>query len=115
MTTNTAELLDGETKRDARGRKITSPARKAELVEAYRSSGMTLRQFAQQEGLNWMTLAKWSQYLKTRARPAVRFTEVKMGFPVAGGWPYEVTLPNGTQVRAGSAGALAELLKLVQS
>jgi hypothetical protein len=39
---------------------------------------------------------------------------MKMGLPVTHGWAFEVTLPNGLAVRAGSAAALAELLTLVR-
>src|SRR5580698_3937343 len=112
MATTTAELLDGEMKRDQRGRRIMPAARRAELVAAYRASGLTMKQFGQQEGINPFTLAKWATLEGRGNRPPVRFAEVKLGLPLGAGWAFEVMLPNGLTVRAASAGALAELLNL---
>jgi hypothetical protein len=74
-----------------------------------------MEQFAKQEGINRLTLAKWT-YLQGRrpAAPAVRFAEMKLGLPLAREWAFEVTLPSGLAVRAGSTAALAELLTLVR-
>lgn len=115
MGTITAELVETGTKRDRKGRRITPAPQRAELVAAYRASGLTMEQFARQEGLNRLTLAKWA-YLQGRrpAGPAVRFAEMKVGLPLTHGWAFEVTLPNGLAVRASSAAALAELLTLVR-
>jgi transposase-like protein len=113
MATAVAELIDREIKRDERGRRITPAARRAELVAEYRTSGLTMEQFARREGINRYTLAKWATQLGgKRAGAPMRFEEIKMGLP--SGWAYEVTLPNGMTVRAASAGALVELLALVR-
>ena len=116
MVTIPAELLDLETKRDRKGRKITPAPRRAELVAGYRASGLTMEQFARREGINRLTLAKWV-FLQDRDRGAraVRFAEMKVGLPLTAGWAFEVTLPNGLAVRAASAAALAELMTLVRS
>ena len=50
MITIETEVQDE--KRDRRGRPITSVARREELVEGYRASGLTLEQFAKREGIN---------------------------------------------------------------
>jgi hypothetical protein len=72
-----------------------------------------MAQFARQEGINWLTLAKWSSQLRGKRVPRpMRFEELKLGLPA--GWTYEVTLPNGLLVRAASAPALVELLGLVR-
>lgn len=112
MATNTAVVVAEDFKRDERGRKITPAARRAELVEAYRSSGLTMEQFARREGINALTLAKWSAQLKRRRAP-VQFAEFKLGV-AGGGWAYEVMLPNGMAVRAASAPALVALLELIR-
>lgn len=114
MATTTTELLTEENKRDQRGRRITPAPRRAELLEAYRSSGLTMKQFARQEGINPLTLAKWSANAGRRPRAAVQFRELNLGLPAPGGWAFEVTLPGGVPVRAASAAALAELLSLVR-
>jgi transposase-like protein len=109
MTTITAELVRAEGKRARDGRTITPAARRAELVASYRASGLTIAQFAQQEGIKKTTLAKWVYLSDHRsARPPVRFTEVKL--PAVSQWAFELTLPNGWLVRAADATALAVLL-----
>jgi transposase-like protein len=113
MATITTELLSEETKRDKRGRRITPPRRRAELVAAYRSSGLTMEAFARRKGIKRTTLAKWA-YLHGRRSPAVRFAELKVGVPLRPGWRYEVTLPNGLPVRIADAAALAELMALAK-
>jgi hypothetical protein len=116
MATITPELLDAETKRDTKGRKITPAPRRAELVAAYRSSGQTMVQFARREGIRPTTLAKWV-FLSDRKPKTVgvRFTEMRLGPATAPFWAYEVVMPNGVVVRAASASHLSELLALIRS
>jgi transposase-like protein len=111
MTTITAEVVKAEGKRDREGRQITPAARRAELVAGYRESGLTMEQYARQEGIKRHTLAKWV-YLQDRGARSggVRFAEVKL--PVVTRWAFELTLPNGWVVRAADAGALAQLLNV---
>jgi len=111
-TTTAAEVITEDFKRDERGRRITPPARRAELVAAYRASGLTMAQFARREGINALTLAKWTS-LAAKTKPAVHFTEVQLSLPSAA-WPYEVTLPSGVTVRAASAPALVQMLELIR-
>jgi transposase-like protein len=113
MTTITAEVLKAEGKRSGDGRQITPAARRAELVAGYRSSGLTMEQFARREGINRTTLAKWvylADHASRRGAPTVRFAEVKL--PAAPRWAFELTLPNGWVVRAADATALAALLNV---
>jgi transposase-like protein len=116
MATITPELLDAETKRDTRGRKITPAPRRAELVAAYRSSGQTMAQFARREGIRPTTLAKWV-FLSERkpAKAAVQFTEMRLGVATTPGWAFEVAMSDGIVVRAASGSHLAELLALIRS
>ena len=111
MTMITAELVKAEGKRARDGRTITAAARRAELVRGYRSSGLTMAQFAQREGIRTTPLAKWVYLSDHRSgRPPVRFAEVKL--PAAPRWAFELTLPNGWVVRAADATALAALLNV---
>lgn len=112
MTTITAEVV--EAKRDRRGRRITPAERRRELVAGYRASGLTMEQFARREGINRLTLAKWSSREVQRRGAAVRFAEVKTNLPAAAGWAFELTLPNGWMVRAADAASLAELLSVMR-
>ena len=59
MTTITAEVVKAEGKCARDGRTITPEARRVELVRGYRSSGLTMAQFAQREGIKTTTSAKW--------------------------------------------------------
>jgi transposase-like protein len=111
MTTITAEVLKAEGKRARDGRTITPAVRRAELVRGYRSSGLTMAQFAQREGLKTTTLAKWVYLSDQRSgRAPARFAEVKL--PPAPRWAFELTLANGWVVRAADATALAALLNV---
>ncbi len=113
MTTITAEVVKAEGKRARDGRRITPAARRAELVAGYRSSGLTMEQFARREGIKRSTLAKWAylaDHADGRTAPApVRFAEVKLP---AARWSFELALPNGWIVRAADATALAALLNV---
>jgi len=109
-TTVAVEVED--MKRDRQGRQITPRARQKEIVEAYRASGLTMGQFAQKEGINRLTLAKWSTKLRPAKPAPARFAEYRMAMPAAD-WQYEVTLPNGMTVRAASAPALVELVGMM--
>lgn len=117
MTTIITEVVDKEAKRDRQGRKITTAARRTELVAGYRASGLTMEQFARREGIKRHTLAKWV-YLHGRRRgetKPVRFAEVKLPVPAMPRWAFELTLPNGWVVRAADAAALAQLLSVTGS
>jgi hypothetical protein len=52
MSTITAEVVDAGEKRDARARRVTPGARRPQLVQAYRGSGLTMADFARREGIN---------------------------------------------------------------
>ena len=116
----TIETEVEEEKRDRQGRRITPAARRVELVEGYRASGLTMEQFARQEGINRLTLAKWCHLHGRGGRTkTMNFAEVKLGpaAPSAGtvpGWAFELTLPNGWVVRAADASGLAQLLSVVR-
>jgi len=102
MVTNTTrandpELVETGEKHDALGRRRTPPERRAELLAAYRSSGLTQMAFARREGITYSTFCTWAQAEREAGRlpraqagrrgrravpPAaalVRFAEVKVG------------------------------------
>jgi transposase-like protein len=132
MATTTTELIDTGEKRDALGRRHTPAERRAELLAAYRSSGLTQSAFARREGLRYSTFCTWAQAerqagklpvapagQKRRRRggssPAVRFAEVRLptvAAPVPG---LEVRLPDGTLLRGSSAVELAALVRALRT
>lgn len=119
-TTSAMELVETGEKRDRIGRRITPPARRAELVAAWRSSGLTQAAFARREGIKYSSFAAWVQAERLvpagapRApRPVVRFAEVRLPSAPAPG--LEVRLPDGTVLRGGSAAALAKLVRALRA
>lgn len=52
-------LVETGDKRDGRGYRIATLARRAELVAEYRQSGLTMAAFARREGLAYSTFAGW--------------------------------------------------------
>lgn len=53
--------MDERRKRDTRGRKIATGERRAELLAAFDTSGLTQRAFARREGVNFHTFVAWLQ------------------------------------------------------
>ena len=142
-TITTTELIDTGEKRDALGRRHTPRERRAELLAAYRQSGLTQTAFARREGIRYSTFCTWAQVERRsgglppaqpgRKRPrragspAVRppgrinFAEAclpgQVGLPaVAAAVPgLEVRLPDGTLLRGGSAVELAALVRALRA
>ena len=111
MVTIETELI--ETKRDERGRQMRAASERKALVEAYQSSGLTQRAFAEREGIKYTTFVAWVQEAK-RAAPkrSGGFTELTL--PGRTGAPLEVQLADGTLVRGGSAEEIARLIQLIR-
>ncbi|MEJ1974149.1 MAG: hypothetical protein WDM96_17340 [Lacunisphaera sp.] len=119
-TTVTTELVETGEKRDRIGRRITPAGRRAELVAAWRSSGLTQAAFARREGIIYSSFAAWVQAERlprsgrARARSAgLRFVEAKLpaAVPTA---VLEVRLGDGTILRGSSAPELAALVKALR-
>ena len=130
-TTATSELVDTGEKHDTLGRRRTPAERRAELLSAYRQSGLTQSAFARREGIRYSTFCTWAQAEREVGRlpmaPAgrkgrrpvqpgsVRFAEVQLPLrPSPGASGLEVRLPDGTLLRGGSAAELAALLRALK-
>lgn len=119
VTTTTTELIDTGEKRDGRGRRISNVARRAEAVEAWHASGLTMAAFARREGIKYSTFAGW--VLKAaRKRPKAkrpRFAEVRVGPVLAASASglLEVRLADGTIARGASAQELAALVRALRA
>lgn len=68
----TAELVKDETKRDTKGRRITPKARREDLLNEYKQSGLTQAAFARCAGVNYPTFASWLQGRRERTAVPVR-------------------------------------------
>lgn len=126
MENPTTELLLDESKRDRRGRRITSAARIEQLLGDYDQSGLTQAAFARREGVKYATFAHWVQTRRARgeAPPVhaggkpVRFAEVRM--PVRPNRPPEVRglsvrMPDGLVVRGTDAASVAALVRALRA
>ena len=115
----TAELVETGEKRDARGRRVTPAERRARMVEAFHASGQTMAAFARREGIKYPTFAGWVVKAQRSSAPksAIKFTEVRLPAlpaPREAG-TLEVRLPDGTVLRGGRPGELAELVRALRA
>ncbi len=120
-TTVTTELVETGEQRDRIGRRITPAARRAELVAAWRESGLTQAAFARREGVTYSSFAAWVQAARRggggASKPkmaAVQFTEVRLPRPTVAALPLEVRLPDGTVLRGTHAAELATLVRALR-
>jgi hypothetical protein len=132
-----AEVIETGEQRDALGRRRTPADQRELLLTSYRASGLTQREFARREGINYTTFCTWAQAerrngrlplapagAKGRRRPPagesarLPFVEVQVSSAAsvassetAG---LEVRLPDGTLLRGGSAEELAKLARALR-
>ena len=96
---------------------MTLPGRRAELVKAFRASGLTMAEMARREGVKYSTFAGWvvkSARGRRGSAAPVRFAEVKVPAAVAT-TVLEVRLPDGTVLRGSSAMELAALVRALRA
>jgi transposase-like protein len=119
MGTTAALLVETGDKRDGRGYRIATLARRAEMVAEYRRSGLTMAGFARREGLAYSTFAGWVLKSERRGRavaPAVRFAQVQLPAVAAGSVAsLEVRLTDGTVMRGSNAAELALLVRALRA
>lgn len=127
MVTNatlTTDLVETGERRDRIGRRITPAARRDELVEAWRASGLTQAEFARREGIIYSSFAAWVQAARRRGRrrpkPSAhlpgRINFIEAAVPRASpSAPLEVRLADGTCVRGASALEVAALVRALRS
>jgi transposase-like protein len=88
---------------------ILTAAQKAQWVEKYRKSGLSLRRFSDQSGLGYMSLYRWVkkqertiELRQSHSHQAIDFAELKLPLTQStprSDWAVELTLPNGTVLR----------------
>lgn len=115
-----AEVVDDGEKRDGRGRRLTAAARRAEVVRAYRTSGLTMAAFARRERIKYSTFAGWvwKAAKEPARRTAIEFAEVRLPLMAPSselsGDRLEVRLPDGTVVRGARVEELAALVRALK-
>ena len=70
-----------------------------EIIARYRQSGLSSRQFCEQEGLTYRTFEEWERRQRRAERSKGQFVEVKAPSVTASSWAVEVELPNGVRLR----------------
>jgi hypothetical protein len=121
MGTIIAEVVDNEEKRDGRGHRLTAAGRRAQLVGAYRASGLTMAAFARREKIKYPTFANWVLKAAKHAvnRSAIDFAEVRLPLmsPTSDSMAgrLEVRLPDGTVMRGVQVEELAALVRALKS
>lgn len=127
VTNTTVELVETGEQRDRIGRRITPAARRAELVAAWRASGLTQTAFARREGIIYSSFASWVQAARlpsakrrsALAKPPaapVRFLAASLPASASAAPVFAmcVRLPDGTELRGQSGRELAELLRVLR-
>ena len=119
-----AEVVDVGEKRDTRGRRVLPRVERRRLIAAFRTSGMTMAEFARREGLNYSTLAGWvyrdnPRSAESTTKHAIEFAQVQLPttgmpqLPTSRG-ELEVRLPDGTMLRGGRVADLVTLVKALR-
>jgi hypothetical protein len=123
----TTELIETGEKRDLLGRKLTPGERRAELLVAFKASGLTQAEFVRREGLRYSTFCTWAQRERAVGRlplakpgrkqssPTVRFIEAALPAAAAAPGGLSVRLADGTELRGGSAKELAALMRALRA
>jgi hypothetical protein len=91
-------------KRERNGHQADCGAERARWIQKYRTSGLSLKEFAGRHGLSQGQLHYWVYQSVKQERRSVSgpvFQEVRLSAPAATsrGWIAEVGLPDGTTVR----------------
>lgn len=114
----TAELVDTGERRGAHGRRVMPADRRVQLVEAYRTSGLTMAAFARREGVKYPTFAGWvakEQQQPVRTKVPIRFAEMRL--PVTASEPshaVEVRLTDGTVLRGSRVADVVALVRALR-
>lgn len=117
----TTELVETGDKRDTRGRRVATPERRAQLVQAFAASGVTMAAFARREGINYATFAGWVLKAQQSAGPKspIKFAEMRLPLPAAVNEPaderLEVRLPDGTVLRGRRVADVVALVRGLRS
>lgn len=116
----TAELVDTGERRGAHGRRMMPAERRAQLVEAYRASGLTMAAFARREGVKYPTFVGWvakeQQQQPVRTKVPIRFAEMRLPLAAASepSHAMEVRLPDGTVLRGSQVADVVALVRALR-
>jgi len=117
----TTELVETGDKRDTHGRRVTTGERRAQLVQAYGASGLTMAAFARREGIKYATFAHWVLKAQKAAPPKspIKFAEVQLPLSAPASMlaaeQLEVRLPDGTVLRGTRVADVVALVRALRA
>ena len=113
-----AELVETGEKRDTSGRRRVPLAQRKRLIDSYRTSGLTMAQFARREPINYSTFAGWvARSEETAVKRPIKFAQLPLPALRASDDlidAVEVRLPDGIVLRAKRVADLVSLMKALR-
>lgn len=110
-----------ETKRDCRGRKVSSKAERERLLAEYEGCGLTQKEFCRREGVNYHTFVSWLGQRKSGKEEDAAssgkggFMEMVIPFgPSPSESRFELDLGGGVLVRTADEEALWRLIERIR-
>jgi transposase-like protein len=102
---------------------VATPERRAQSVQGYETSGLTMAAFARREGIKYATFAHWVLKAQragaTAAKPRIRFAELQLPLPATAPTStrgsLEVRLPDGTVLRGTRVADLVALVRALRA
>jgi transposase-like protein len=110
-----------ETKRDCRGRKVSSKAERERLLAEYEGCGLTQKEFCRREGVNYHTFVSWLGQRKARQNgespDSGKGGFLEMMMPMGASTSknrFELELGGGVLVRTDDEAALWRLIERIR-
>ncbi len=79
------------------GRVSRSEVEWREILSRFQASGLSIKQYCDQEQLLASSLRRWQRKLTSKPKPA--FIPITKSTPTSPAWSMTVSLPNGCQLR----------------
>jgi hypothetical protein len=91
-------------------------AKRLQMVEQFRRSGLSRRAFCESEGIARSTLDWWLRKAKRIGQEATRveFSEVRMAPAITGNWGLELVSPHGWTLRRHETLGAADMARLLK-
>ncbi len=80
------------------GRVTRNKSEWSEIIANFEKSGLSIREFYNQEKILASSLRRWQNKLKPKPKSR-QFIPVKASSPMPKAWALSITLPNGCQLR----------------
>lgn len=108
------ELVENNSKRDSRGRRITNMPERVRLVQSYLQSGLTQLDFCKGEGINKNTLVYWLKQYRDLKDTGKREHFSHVGTLTKESGKLEVVFPDGACIRGGNVQEIVTIIKALR-